>query len=358
MVVPSTLASIRTLPGTGPHADTPTGILPLVYVGLATNPITANLTNKAALIERGTNNFADKINFAAQAGAAFAVVYNFATNTSGSGAPGGDQLIPMGGTDFTPIPAVFIGNSDGEALKNLFATNSEALAQIHLETTNYLFTVTNTLVCEHVAVRVQTDHPLRGDLRITLVSPQGTRSVLQRYNSDTNAGPADWTYYSTHHFFEGSAGTWTLAFSDEFQDAIGSVQLASLIIEGVAITDSDHDGLDDGWEEARLGNKLDYGPQDDPDGDGYSNAREQVMGTDPLAADVVFQLDLSQWDKKLARLSWRGVTNRNYEVLAGTNVATLTLQTNLPGRFPETEWFTPYTNATQQFFRARSVPAP
>jgi len=356
--VPSNLASIRTLPGTGPHADTPTAMLPLVDVGLATNPITANLTNKAALIERGTNNFADKINFAAQAGAAFAVVYNFATNTSGSGAPGGDQLIPMGGTDFTPIPAVFIGNSDGVALKNLFATNSDALAQIHLETTNYLFTVTNTLVCEHVAVRVQTDHPARGDLRITLVSPQGTRSVLQRYNSDTNAGPADWTYYSTHHFLESSAGTWTLAFSDEFRDATGSVQLASLIIEGVAITDSDHDGLDDGWEKARLGNKLDYGPQDDPDGDGYSNAREQVMGTDPLTADVAFQLDLSPWDKKLARLSWPGVGNMDYEVLAGTNVAALTLQTNLPGRFPETEWFTPYTNATQQFFRVRSMPAP
>ena len=142
------------------------------------------------------------------------------------------------------------------------------------------------------------------------------------------------------------------------RDATGSVQLASLIIEGVAITDSDHDGLDDGWEKARLGNKLDYGPQDDPDGDGYSNAREQVMGTDPLTADVAFQLDLSPWDKKLARLSWPGVGNMDYEVLAGTNVAALTLQTNLQGRFPETEWFTPYTNATQQFFRVRSMPAP
>ncbi|PYJ86084.1 MAG: hypothetical protein DME22_06640 [Verrucomicrobia bacterium] len=356
--VPANLASIRTLPGTGPHADTPTALLPLVDVGLATNAITANLTNKAALIERGTNNFSDKINFAAQAGAAFVVVYNFATNTSGSGPPGGDQLIPLGGTDYTPIPAVFISRSDGVALKNLFATNSGALAQIHLETTNYLFTVTNTLVCEHVAVRVQTDHPLRGDLRITLVSPRGTRSVLQRYNSDTMAGPVDWTYYSTHHFFESSAGTWTLAFSDELQDSTGSVQLASLIIEGVAITDSDHDGLDDDWERARLGNKLDYRPQDDPDADGYCNAREQVMGTDPLAADVAFQLNLSPWNKKLARLSWPGATDLNYEVLAGTNVAALTLQTNLPGRFPETEWFTPYTNATQQFFRARAVPAP
>ena len=332
-------------------------MVPLVYVGLATNPITANLTNKAALIERGTNTFAAKINFAAQAGAAFAVIYNFATDTDATGAPGGDQLIPMGATDFTPIPAVFIGHSDGEALKSFFATNSGALAQVHLETTNYLFNVTNTLLCEHVAVRTQTDHPLRGDLRITLVSPQGTRSVLQRYNSDTNAGPVDWTYYSTHHFFESGFGTWTLAFSDEFQDASGSVQLASLTIEGIAITDADHDGLDDNWEIAHFGT-LDYGPQDDPDGDGYNNAREQIMGTDPLAADVPFQLDLSPWDTSLARLSWPGLTNLNYEVLAGTNVAALTLLTNLAGRFPETELFTPYTNQAQHFFRVRSVPAP
>src|SRR6266568_9271359 len=352
--VPSTLASIRTLPGTGPHADVPTGILPLVYVGLATNPITVNLTNKAALIQRGTNLAPDKINFAARAGAAFAVIYNFATNLSGIGAPGGDQLIPLGGTDFTPIPAVFIGYSDGAALNELLQTNSGVRGQIHLQTTNYLFTVTNTLLCEQVAVRVQTDHPLRGDIRITLVSPQGTRSVLQRYNSDVNAGPVDWTYWSTHHFLESSAGTWTLAFSDEFQDATGSVQLASLIIEGVAITDADHDGLDDNWEMAHFG-RLDYGPQDDPDGDGFNNAREQIMGTDPLAADARFHLDLSPWNNRLARLSWPGVTTLNYEVQTGPNVAALAVQTNLPGRFPETEWFAPYTNQAQQFFRVRSV---
>jgi subtilisin-like proprotein convertase family protein/subtilisin family serine protease len=355
--VPLDLASIRTLPGVGPHADTPTAMVPLVDVGLATNTITANLTNKAALIVRGTNTFADKINFAAKAGAAFAVVYNFATNTSGSGAPGGDQLVPLGGTDFTPIPAVFIGNSDGEALKSLFATNGGASAQVHLETTNYVFNVTDTLSCEHVAVRVQTDHPLRGDLRITLVSPQGTRSVLQSYNSDINAGPADWTYYSTHHFFESSFGTWTLALSDESPDATGSVQLASLIIEGVAISDADHDGLDDNWEMARLGT-LDQGAQDDPDGDGYNNAHEQIMGTDPQVANAPFRLDFSPWSKKLARLSWQGSTKLNYEVLSGTNVTALTVQTNLPGRFPETEWFAPYTNQTQQFFRVRAVSAP
>src|SRR5439155_22135497 len=106
--VPSNLASIPSTPGMGPHPDVPTSLLPLLDVGLATNDITSDLTGKAALIQRGPpgdfadnrNRFYRKIERAAQAGAAFAIVYN---NTNG------DARIVMGGTDFVPIPAVFIG---------------------------------------------------------------------------------------------------------------------------------------------------------------------------------------------------------------------------------------------------------
>ena len=354
--VPPDLASIRTLPGTGPHADEPTRFLPLVDVGLATNEIGADLTGKAALIQRGTNNYADKINFAAQAGAEFAVVYNFATNTSGSGAPGGDQLVPMGGTDFTPIPAVFISHSDGVALRALFATNTAPLARIRLTNATLRFAVTNPLLCEHVGLRLQTDHPVRGDLRITLVSPAGTRSVLQQYNADTNAGPSDWIYYSTHHFFESSVGDWQLFVGDEYLDAIGSIQFASLMIAGVPITDTDRDGLDDAWETGRFGS-LGPGPQDDPDNDGYSNAREQVMGTDPAQPDRPFVLDLARWSGTVNRLSWPGVANQNYEVWATSDLnLPMNLLTNLPGQFPEAEWFSPFTDATPAFFRVRSEP--
>jgi subtilisin family serine protease/subtilisin-like proprotein convertase family protein len=355
--VPPNLLSIRCLPGTGPHADMPTAALPLVDVGLATNTIAASLTNKAALIERGGTNFDVKINYAARAGAAFAVVYNFATNTSGSGAPGGDQLIPLAGTDYTPIPAVFIGNTDGMALKALFQTNDMARAQIHLESTNYMFSVTNTLLCEHVGVRVLSDHQLRGDIRITLVSPSGTRSVLQRYNADTNPGPADWTYYSTHHFFESSAGAWTVYFSDEYADATGTVQQVSLTIYGTQIVDTDADGLDDSWEIAHFGN-LNAGPRDDPDKDGYSNMREQLMGTNPKVMDVPFNLDLSRWNTNFARLSWPASTNFMYQVSGGTNLNAPMVITNLPGRFPETEWFTPYKMPSRQFFRVEAIPVP
>ncbi len=148
-----------------------------------------------------------------------------------------------------------------------------------------------------------------------------------------------------------------LDISDESLGATGSVLSASLILHGVAIKDTDHDGLDDDWEMAHFGN-LSYGPQDDPDKDGYNNAREQVMGTDPLVANGPFRLDLSPWSPALARLSWPGSTNFQYEVSAGVNVAALAVVTNIPGRFPETEWFTPSSGQSQQFFRVRALPNP
>ena len=356
--MPTNLTSIHTAPSTGPQADTPTPAVPLVDFGFGTNVAGFNLTNKAALIQRGINTFADKINNAAAAGVAFAVIYNYPTNAGGGG---GDQLWALAGTDFVPIPAVFIGNSDGVALQALFQTNVSALAQIHLNSTNYVFNVTNTLLCEHVGLRVMTDHQLRGDVRITLVSPAGTRSVLQHYNSDTSPGPADWTYYSTHHFYESSAGDWTACFSDEGTNYTGTVQSVSLTIYGVPIHDHDKDGLDDFWEIWYFWNDrlTDQGPKDDQDRDGYSNAREQVMGTDPTVPDnFPFNLDLSPWNQTRARLSWASSPYFTYEVWSGTNVASLNLVTNLPGRFPETEWFTPYDSPPQQFFRVRATPIP
>ncbi len=353
--VPASLASIHTLPSVGPHADTPTPWLSLADFGFGTNLAGIDLTHHGALIQRGGASFASAIDLAAQAGAAFAVVYNYATNTSGIGAPGGSQLIPMGATDFVPIPAVFVAHQDGEALKQLFATNRAALAQIHLTATNYILTVTNTLLCEQVGLRVKTDHPLRGDLRITLVSPAGTRSVLQRYNGDVSPGPVDWIYYTTHDFFESSAGNWTVYFSDESAGATGSVHFVSLTIYGVPILDTDRDGLDDNWELAHFGN-LRQGPKDDPDHDGYSNAREQLMGTDPTVANnFPFAIDLSPWNGTIDRLSWPASPSWNYEIWSGTDPASLNLVTNLPGRCPETEWFSP-RQAPGRFFRVRATP--
>jgi hypothetical protein len=346
--VPDNLRSIIALPGAGPHPEVSTPVVPLVDVGMATNGITIDLRGKAALIQRGINNFCQKIAFAAQAGAAWAIIYN---NT------GGDARIPMGETDLTPIPAAMISQNDGEALRQILAQSGSAPAQLTIESTNYSFQVRETLQCEFVGVRVNTDHTARGDLRIVLTSPSGTRSFLQRVNLDTTPGPSDWTYYSVQHFYESSFGTWTLSILDEDVKGTGSILDASLIINGIPITDTDHDGLDDQWE-MRFFKSLAYGPTDDPDLDGYTNAREQIMGSDPTTANVPLQMDLSLWDSRLARLSWASSTNTLYRVRVGPETAApLALVTNVPGQFPETEWFVPYTDSPHQFFQLQAVPA-
>jgi hypothetical protein len=183
--------------------------------------------------------------------------------------------------------------------------------------------------------------------------------VLQCLNTDAEPGPVDWTYYSTHHFFESTAGIWTACFSDEGTAGTGAVRSVSLILEGVPIHDRDKNGLDDFWEITYFDSIFAQSPKDDPDRDGYSNAREQIMDTDPLEADnLPFSLDLSRWNQTVARLSWASSPFFDYEVWGGTNLAALNLLTNLPGRFPETEWFTPYNTPAAQFFRVHAVARP
>ncbi len=47
-----------------------------------------------------------------------------------------------------------------------------------------------------------------------------------------------------------------------------------------AVSDSDHDGLPDSWEQEHFGN-LNQGPEDDYDADGYTNLKEYQENTDP-----------------------------------------------------------------------------
>jgi subtilisin family serine protease/subtilisin-like proprotein convertase family protein len=345
--VPRNLASIPALPGSGIHPDQGTVSLPLTDVGPALDMVSEDLRGHAALIQRGTAFFCDKIAKVTQAGAAFAVVYNNKDAT---------QRIVMGGIDFATIPAVMVSQQDGEALSDYLQTDPTARVRLNYTPVRYAFNVPESLACEHVGVRLDTDHTRRGDLRVTLISPMGTRSVLQFVNADDAAGPVDWSYYSTHHFFESSAGTWTVEIGDEDDKGMGNVTSLDLVIRGVPITDTDHDGLDDRWEMDHF-HTLAYGPMDDPDHDGIENAREQAMGSDPATNETPLHLDLTVWDEHLVRLSWPGDISQTYQVRLGVNSPTpLTTTTNIPGRFPVTEWFAPYSGLPNEFFRVRALP--
>jgi subtilisin-like proprotein convertase family protein len=346
--VPSSLLSIPATAAFGAHADVATGWFPIAAVGQVLSPVATNLAGVAALCQRGVNTFLEKITRCVDAGAPVVIVYN---NT------GLTDRLTMLNTDFVPVPAVLIGRTAGETLDAFVRTNSSAQARILLLKTNCTFHVTNTLVCEHVWVKLQSDHPRRGDVRLTLVSPAGTRSLLQRISTDASPLPADgWTYYSVDHFFEGTAGTWTLEASDEDYAALsGKVIRVDLTLTGTPITDSDRDGLDDGWETAHFGD-LSARPNEDPDGDGIPNAIEQVLGTDPHTADVKFRLDLTPWSAGIARLSWPGTEGATYRVLTSMDPAGPYNEVAIvPGRFPVTEWFNPFDTVSSHLLRVERI---
>lgn len=326
----------------GPHPDAPTLRLPLVHVGQATQALTVDLTGKAALIQRGGNTFREKLTFVAAAGARFGIFYN---NT------GGTTLDSPGFTDFVGIPSVFVAQDEGEALVATLDARGTVEAQVRLDSVARSFAVTRPMSCEHVGLRVRSNHARRGDLRITLVSPSGTRSVMQRRNFDIEPGPVDWTYWSTQHFYEPSVGTWRAEFTDQVAQVEGEILAVDLILWGVAMEDSDADGLDDGWERRWFGH-LEAGPRDDPDRDGSSNAREQVLGTDPTQPDAPFAVALDPFDAKSVRLSWPATADFRYEVrrrgFPGTED---TVEAVLPGAFPELDWVVPSTSAPGALFQ-------
>ncbi len=334
------------LPGTGPQPDWDMPFVRLVDLGLATNAPVQNLGGAGALIERGANDFTEKLAHAAAAGAAFAVIYNYAEGSPDS-CPPGEQLCPLGGTDFSPIPAIFVRRSAGLALKAAL-TNAAATGRLSARGLERTFAVTESLSCEHVQLRLRTGHPLRGDLRVILTAPTGTRSVLQTYGTDTNAGPVDWTYLSTQHFFEPTAGEWRLNLVDEGEGAEGGFLDAELVLHGVPLIDTDRDGLDDAWEQARFGS-LAATAAGDADADGYSNLREFISGSDPATPEYPLTLRFDFWSPAVVRLSWPGMPGR-YRLWAGDEPGRMTVAAELAATFPETEWMAPLSGSAR-FYR-------
>ncbi|MCC6235296.1 MAG: S8 family serine peptidase, partial [Verrucomicrobiales bacterium] len=337
----------RCFPSLGPHADAPTSRLPLVYVGLATNTLAVDLHGKAALIQRGENFSRDKIAFAARAGAAFAVIFN---------QQDGDALLTPAATDFDAIPAVVISENEGRALVSSLESGNELTAQLRVESASLTLAVTNTLVCEHVGLRVRSDHTRRGDLRITLVSPSGTRSILQRRNNDRAEGPEDWTYWSVQHFGEPATGTWTALFADELLDETGSILGAELVLRGTPITDSDADGLDDAWERFHFGDLSPRGGED-PDHDGRANAAEQLLRTTPKTANEPLLVTASRYSTTQLRLAWPSNPSTEYEVLTGIPPAAVTNQlTRLAGDRYTSDLVVPLDQDGEKLFQLQAKP--
>ena len=288
-------------PGNGLVPDAPTEAVSLVDVGKAVAPLEVDLTGKAALIERGGAFFSEKVRHAAEAGAVFAVIYNHRN---------GNERFILGGLDFAPIPAVFISQDDGADVKALLtaAGDDGAKAALSLESKVVTVAVPDSLLCEQVGVRVKMTHRIRGDIRLTVRSPSGTRSVLQANVPDGSAWRGDWTFWSNQFFYEPAKGDWIVTVSDLVKNFTGVLSAVELTVRGTAIDDTDNDGLDDNWETEQFGS-LGQAALGDPDRDGVSNAREQGLLTDPTTFDSYFglrYLRLANGDLRLAWPNWHG----------------------------------------------------
>ncbi|MBX3733383.1 MAG: S8 family serine peptidase [Verrucomicrobiae bacterium] len=350
---------ISGLPGTGVHPEVSTEWLPVVDLGPALEDPPGRLEGHGVLIERGGAPFLDKLNRAAAFGAAFAIVYNAdAESVPGGTCPGGDQLCVLAGVDAASIPGIFLRRSDGLALRSSLAGEPNRRARLHLAGASRTFVVSQALQCEAVGLRLRTDHSGRGDLRVTLRSPAGTVSVLQRYNADTGPGPHDWTYWSVQHHFEPSVGQWELRVTDQAPgEGVGNLLDAALILRGIPIEDDDGDGLDDAWERSRLGT-LAYGPGDDPDGDGASVLREMLLGTDPIRPPEPTGPDIGFFSPDVLRISWDGRDDIPYRLRGSEDLGPWTWELEVDGRHPVTPAFVPLPFEHRGMFQVLPEVAP
>ncbi len=83
-------------------------------------------------------------------------------------------------------------------------------------------TIDEDVKLEHVEVVFTAEHPHRGDLYITLLSPMGTESVFSEPRPDYGSNYPKWKFMSVFCWGESSKGTWTLNVSDRKPTAQGT----------------------------------------------------------------------------------------------------------------------------------------
>jgi len=288
--------------GTGLHPDGGNGAMPWVDGDTGESVPTAH--GKCLLLRRGTVDYPELVRIASTTGASAVVIIN--------SDPDNDRSVMLG-TDRARMPIVTLGNTDGRTLLSTLMAQPSARVGLELRSAVIAFNVSETLSLDGVRVRLRAVHPRMGNLRVTLRSPRGTWSVLQRSGTMTSAQIDEWWYSSRRHVLEPSRGVWTLAITDEAVGSEGRVLEAEIELAGLRLEDTDDDGLDDRWERTRLGSMDESGP-DDPDEDGLSHAVEAWLGTDPRASDLPLRVDVGSEAASSMRIEWPVTPGRGYRL--------------------------------------------
>lgn len=151
----------------------------------------------------------------------------------------------------------------------------------------HTFTVTgDELRVEHVTLTIDIDHTYRGDLVVTLTSPDGTVSELATIHDDDGSDYEDFPLLSVRHWGESANGDWTLKVSDAVGGDTGTLTSASLLIQGSPPAAPGYSSwVADNFPDADQSNPAIVGELADPDQDGHSNLLEYAFAGNPAVAE-------------------------------------------------------------------------
>jgi hypothetical protein len=130
----------------------------------------------------------------------------------------------------------------------------------------------------------------------------------------------------------------------------GAAAILILGLAGRSVTavglDRNNNELNDAWEMLFQGSSL--APNEDSDGDGFSNVAESLAGTNPLDPNSFPALHIDEGRAGESRLSWDRITGKHYRILTSSNLfgGAWTEEITDTGDNP-----LPVSNTRYQFFR-------
>ncbi|VEP14708.1 putative Furin [Hyella patelloides LEGE 07179] len=96
-----------------------------------------------------------------------------------------------------------------------------------------IFKIEKDIKLESVELKFDATHAFRGDLEVTLTSPDGTKSILAEQHNDAHDDYSQWTFSSVRHWGESSLGDWTVKVADKAgNDITGFWNTAQLKVFG------------------------------------------------------------------------------------------------------------------------------
>ncbi|MCB0631618.1 MAG: S8 family serine peptidase [Saprospiraceae bacterium] len=92
--------------------------------------------------------------------------------------------------------------------------------------------VDRDLTLEHVELKVNITHSAIAQVRVRLISPMGTESVLAEGRIVDSSGFTGWTFMTVRNWGENSAGDWTILIDDGLAGEQGTWEDVQLILHG------------------------------------------------------------------------------------------------------------------------------